>query len=129
MIVRIAGVVLPSNKRVVIGLTYVYGIGKSRALDLCTRSGIGLARRVKDLTEHEVSQLRAVTDGINYPVEGDLRRFVSSNIKHLVDIGCYCGLRHRSRLPVHGQRTHTNARTSRGKSKAGTKSGASLRKK
>ena len=110
---RIAGVDLPRNKRVEIGLTYIYGIGRSTSREILAQTGIGLDTRVKDLAEAEISQLRQTIDA-NYRVEGDLRREVSQNIKRLQEIGCYRGLRHRYNLPVHGQRTKTNARTKRG---------------
>ena len=110
---RIAGVDLPLNKRVEIGLTYIYGIGRTTATKLCAETGVDPATRVKDLTEDEVTKLRDAIDG-KYLVEGDLRRETSQNIKRLMDIGCYRGLRHRKGLPVRGQRTHTNARTRKG---------------
>jgi small subunit ribosomal protein S13 len=110
---RIAGVDLPRNKRVEIGLTYIYGIGRSTSREILARMGISPDTRVKDLAEAEISQLRQAIDA-NYRVEGDLRREVSQNIKRLQEIGCYRGLRHRYNLPAHGQRTKTNARTKRG---------------
>ena len=110
---RIFGVDLPREKRVEIGLTYIYGIGRTTATKLCAETGVDPATRVKDLTEEEVTKLRAASDG-KYLVEGDLRRETSQNIKRLMDIGCYRGLRHRKGLPVRGQRTHTNARTRKG---------------
>ena len=110
---RISGIDLPPNKRVEIGLTYIYGIGRSRSNEILDVSGVSPDTRVKDLTEGEVGRLRGVIDG-NYIVEGDLRREVSMNIKRLIEIGSYRGLRHRRNLPVHGQRTKTNARTKRG---------------
>lgn len=113
---RIAGINIPENKRVVVALTYIYGIGDTRALDLCNAASIPMSKRVNQLTEREVAKLREVVDK-SYVVEGDLRREVSMNIKTLMDIGCYRGLRHRKKLPVRGQRTHTNARTRKGKSK------------
>jgi small subunit ribosomal protein S13 len=112
--VRIAGINIPENKRVEIALTYVYGIGRSRALSICEEAAISLSKRVSQLNDAEVAQLREIIDK-NYAVEGDLKREVSMNIKQLVDIGCYRGIRHRKRLPVRGQRTHTNARTRKGK--------------
>jgi small subunit ribosomal protein S13 len=110
---RIAGVDLPLNKRVQIGLTYIYGIGKSRATKICQEAGIDLNTKVKDLTEDEAVRVRNIIqrDGM---VEGDLRKAISMDIKRLMEIGCYRGLRHRRGLPVHGQRTHTNARTRKG---------------
>jgi len=110
---RIAGVDLPRNKRVEIGLTYIYGIGRSRSNEILRKAGVDPDKRVKDLTEAEVSRLREIIDR-EYTVEGDLRREVQMNIKRLIEIGCYRGLRHRMNLPVHGQRTRTNARTKRG---------------
>ncbi|MCI5449977.1 MAG: 30S ribosomal protein S13 [Coriobacteriaceae bacterium] len=110
---RIFGVDLPREKRVEIGLTYIYGIGRTTATKLCAETGVDPATRVKDLTEDEVTKLRDAIDG-KYLVEGDLRRETSQNIKRLMDIGCYRGLRHRKGLPVRGQRTHTNARTRKG---------------
>jgi small subunit ribosomal protein S13 len=110
---RIAGVDLPRDKRVEIGLTYIHGIGRSTSNDILEQSGISPDTRVKDLAEDEISRLREVISR-NYRVEGDLRREVSGNIKRLMEIGCYRGLRHRRGLPVHGQRTKTNARTKRG---------------
>lgn len=111
---RIAGVNIPSAKRVVIALTYIHGIGNAKAQEIIDKADIGLARRVADLTEMEVSRLREIIDQ-DYTVEGDLRRETSMNIKRLMDLGCYRGLRHRKKLPVRGQRTHTNARTRKGK--------------
>ena len=113
---RIFGVDLPREKRVEIGLTYIYGIGRTTATKLCAETGVDPATRVKDLTEDEVTKLRDAIDG-KYLVEGDLRRETSQNIKRLMDIGCYRGLRHRKGLPVRGQRTHTNARTRKGPSR------------
>jgi small subunit ribosomal protein S13 len=110
---RIAGVDLPRNKRVEIGLTYIYGVGLTTSQEILSRTGINPDTRVKDLSEEEVITLRDTIDG-NYVVEGDLRREVGLNIKRLQEIGCYRGLRHRRNLPVHGQRTRTNARTRRG---------------
>ncbi len=111
---RIAGVNIPSAKRVVIALTYIHGIGNAKAKEIIEKADIGEARRVADLTELEVSRLREIIDQ-DYSVEGDLRRETSMNIKRLMDLGCYRGLRHRKKLPVRGQRTHTNARTRKGK--------------
>jgi small subunit ribosomal protein S13 len=113
---RIAGVDLPRDKRVEIGLTYIHGIGRSTSNDILEQTGISPDTRVKDLAEDEISRLREVISR-NYRVEGDLRREVSTNIKRLMEIGCYRGLRHRRGLPVHGQRTKTNARTKRGAKK------------
>lgn len=111
---RIAGVNIPTNKLVNIGLTYIYGIGRKTADEICKKAGIPADRRVNDLTDAETLKLREIIDA-DYNVEGDLRREVSLNIKRLVDLGCYRGLRHRKKLPVRGQRTHTNARTRKGK--------------
>jgi len=113
---RIAGVNLPTNKRVVIALRYIYGIGPTNAVEICQRVGIADNRRVNQLTEDEVVRIRETIDR-DYTVEGDLRREVAMNIKRLMDLGCYKGLRHRKGLPVRGQRTHTNARTRKGPSK------------
>lgn len=111
---RIAGVNIPSAKRVVIALTYIHGIGNAKAKEIVEKADIGEVRRVADLTELEVSRLREIIDA-DYTVEGDLRRETSMNVKRLMDLGCYRGLRHRKKLPVRGQRTHTNARTRKGK--------------
>ena len=111
---RINGVDLPREKRVEIGLTYIYGIGRTTASKVCEKAGVNPATRVRDLTEDEVTQLRDAIDE-SYTVEGDLRREVKQNIARLMEIGCYRGLRHRKGLPVRGQRTHTNARTRKGK--------------
>jgi small subunit ribosomal protein S13 len=113
---RIAGVDLPRNKRVEIGLTYIYGIGRSVSNSILQEATVDPDKRVKDLTESEVTALREIIER-NYRVEGDLRREVQMNIKRLMEIGCYRGLRHRRNLPVHGQRTRTNARTKRGPKK------------
>jgi len=110
---RIAGVNIPTNKRVEIALRYIHGIGPSMAKEIAEKVGISPERRVADLTDSEVIQIREAIDA-DYLVEGDLRREVSMNIKRLMDLGCYRGLRHRRRLPVRGQRTHTNARTRKG---------------
>lgn len=110
---RIAGVDLPREKRVEIGLTYIFGIGRTSAAKILEETGINPDTRVKDLTEEEVIKLRDLIDK-NYKVEGDLRRSVALDIKRLVEIGCYRGLRHRKGLPVRGQRTKTNARTRKG---------------
>ncbi|MGC2409134.1 MAG: 30S ribosomal protein S13 [Methyloceanibacter sp.] len=113
---RIAGVNIPSNKRVEVALTYIHGIGDTFARQICAKVSIPLERRVSQLTESEIMQIREVIDR-DYMVEGDLRREVSINIKRLMDLGCYRGLRHRRGLPVRGQRTHTNARTRKGPAK------------
>ena len=113
---RIAGVNIPSNKRVQVALTYIHGIGDTFAKQILSKVGIPPERRVSQLTESEVIQIREVIDR-DYMVEGDLRRDVAMNIKRLMDLGCYRGLRHRRGLPVHGQRTHTNARTRKGPAK------------
>ncbi|MFS8523820.1 MAG: 30S ribosomal protein S13 [Limnochordales bacterium] len=110
---RIAGVDLPRDKRVVIGLTYIYGIGRSRAEEILRATGVDPDTKVRDLTEEEANRLRDFI-AANYEVEGDLRRRVQMDIKRLMDIGCYRGLRHRRGLPVRGQRTRTNARTRKG---------------
>jgi small subunit ribosomal protein S13 len=111
---RINGVDLPRDKRVEVGLTYIYGIGATRAKTICKEANVNPDTRVKDLTEDEVSRMRDFIDS-NYTTEGDLRREVRQNTARLMEIGCYRGLRHRKGLPVHGQRTHTNARTRKGK--------------
>lgn len=110
---RIAGVNIPTNKRVSIALTYIHGIGHTKAKDICAKVGIPEARRVSEMTDQEVIQIREVIDQ-DYMVEGDLRREVAMNIKRLMDLGCYRGIRHRKGLPLRGQRTHTNARTRKG---------------
>ena len=110
---RIAGVDLPKDKRIEIGLTYVYGIGRTSAKKILEMTGINPDTRVKDLTDEDEAKIRECIDH-HFIVEGDLRREISMNIKRLMDIGCYRGLRHRKGLPVHGQRTHTNARTRKG---------------
>jgi small subunit ribosomal protein S13 len=114
---RIAGVDLPRDKRVEIGLTYVYGIGRTRARNTLVATGIAPNIRVRDLDDGQVKQLRDHIEA-NYQVEGDLRREVAQSIKRKVDIGCYQGIRHRRGLPVRGQRTHTNARTRKGRRQA-----------
>jgi small subunit ribosomal protein S13 len=114
---RIAGVNIPSAKRVDIALTYIYGIGLKTSLEICNKAGISPNVRVHSLNEEEVSRLRETIDK-DYTVEGDLKRTVYMNIKRLMDLGCYRGLRHRRNLPVRGQRTHTNARTRKGPAKA-----------
>ena len=113
---RIAGVNIPTNKRVVIALQYIHGIGPKFAREIVTKVGIADDRRVNQLSDAEVLQIREAIDA-DYQVEGDLRREVSMNIKRLMDLACYRGLRHRKGLPVRGQRTHTNARTRKGKAK------------
>ena len=110
---RIAGVNIPTNKRVVIALTYIHGIGRTTAAKICSTLGFPAERRVQDLTDQEVIQIREMIDR-DHTVEGDLRRETSMNIKCLMDLGCYRGLRHRRSLPVRGQRTKTNARTRKG---------------
>jgi small subunit ribosomal protein S13 len=114
---RIAGVNIPTQKRVEIGLTYIYGIGRVTAQNICKEIGIPAERRVHQLTDDEVLRIRELIDR-DFQVEGDLRRKISMDIKRLMDLGCYRGLRHRKGLPVHGQRTHTNARTRKGPAKA-----------
>jgi small subunit ribosomal protein S13 len=114
---RIAGVNLPTNKRAIIALQYIHGIGAKFAKDIVTKVGIDEARRIQDLSDAEILQIREAIDA-TYTVEGDLRRETAMNIKRLMDLGCYRGLRHRKGLPVRGQRTHTNARTRKGKAKA-----------
>ncbi len=114
---RIAGVNIPTQKRVLIALTYIHGIGRTKAQEICDKIGIPAERRVHQLTDDEVLRIREVIDR-EYRVEGDLRRQVAMNIKRLMDLGCYRGLRHRKGLPVRGQRTHTNARTRKGPARA-----------
>ena len=116
VVARIAGVNIPTNKRVCIALRYIHGIGPVNAVEICEKVGIAADRRVNQLSDQEVLQIREAIDK-DYVVEGDLRREVAMNIKRLMDLGCYRGLRHRRGLPVHGQRTSTNARTRKGKSK------------
>lgn len=111
---RLAGVDLPRNKRMEIALTYLYGIGRASAKQILTEANIDFGRKSDDVTEDEISRIRAIMEK-KYKVEGDLRREVSMNIKRLVDLGCYRGTRHRRKLPVRGQRTHSNARTRKGK--------------
>ena len=113
---RIAGVNIPTNKRVLISLRYIYGIGPKNAAEICQQLSIPEDRRVNQLTDDEILRIRELIDR-EYRVEGDLRREVAMNIKRLMDLGCYRGLRHRRGLPVRGQRTHTNARTRKGKAK------------
>ena len=113
---RIAGVNIPSTKPVQIALTHVYGIGRTRAREICDKAGLPEGRRVNDMTDGELARVREVVDR-EYRVEGDLRRDVAMSVKRLMDLGCYRGLRHRRGLPVRGQRTHTNARTRKGKAR------------
>ncbi len=113
---RIAGVDLPNDKRVEIGLTYIYGIGRPTANDILSKAGVNPDTRVKDLTEEEVGKIRKIIES-DYQVEGDLRRETALNIKRLMEIGCYRGIRHRRGLPVRGQKTKTNARTRKGPKK------------
>jgi small subunit ribosomal protein S13 len=115
-VARIAGVNIPSGKPVGVALTYIYGIGRTSSERILQATDIAFGRRVSELTDAEVQKLREAIDR-NYRVEGDLRRDVAMNIKRLMDLGCYRGLRHRKGLPVHGQRTHTNARTRKGPSR------------
>jgi len=115
-VARIAGVNIPTQKRVEIGLTYIFGIGRTKASEICAKIGIPAERRVSQLTDDEVLRIRELIDR-DYQVEGDLRREVAMNIKRLMDLGCYRGLRHRKGLTVRGQRTHTNARTRKGKAR------------
>jgi small subunit ribosomal protein S13 len=115
-VARIAGVNIPTNKRVVIALQYIHGIGSTKAREIVDKVGIADARRVSELTDQEVIQIRETIDR-DYQVEGDLRRDTAVNIKRLMDLACYRGLRHRRGLPVRGQRTHTNARTRKGPAK------------
>jgi small subunit ribosomal protein S13 len=114
---RVAGVDLPPNKRAEVGLTYIYGIGRSRANSVLKEAGVNLDTRVKDLNEDELSRIRAILEAQG-EIEGDLRKRIQMDIKRLMDIGCYRGLRHRRSLPVRGQRTHTNARTRKGPRRA-----------
>ena len=109
---RIAGINIPLNKHVVIALTSIYGIGRTRAVNICSEAGVAPESVVKDLAEPEIANLRTAV--AKYEIEGDLRRDVAMNIKRLMDLGCYRGIRHRRGLPVHGQRTRTNARTRKG---------------
>ena len=114
---RVAGVDLPPNKRAEIGLTYIYGIGRSRSVTILTEARVNLDTRVKDLSEEELGRIRSILEAQG-EIEGDLRKRVQMDIKRLMDIGCYRGLRHRRGLPVRGQRTHTNARTRKGPRRA-----------
>lgn len=113
---RIAGVDIPPNKRAQIGLTYIYGVGKSRATEILERAKVDVDVKIQDLSEDDLNSIRSVVD--EYQIEGDLRKRVQMDIKRLMDIGCYRGLRHRRGLPVRGQRTNTNARTRKGPRKA-----------
>jgi small subunit ribosomal protein S13 len=114
---RISGVNIPTNKRIHIALTYIFGIGPKIALDICGEASVDLTKRVNQLNDEEVNKIRDIID-TKLTVEGDLRRRISMDIKRLTDLGCYRGLRHRKKLPVRGQRTHTNARTRKGKAVA-----------
>ncbi len=114
---RIAGINIPTGKRVVVALTYIHGIGPTSSRKICDLIGIPSERRVSDLTDDELARIRETVDQ-DYQVEGDLRREVAMNVKRLMDLGCYRGIRHRRGLPVRGQRTHTNARTRKGPAKA-----------
>lgn len=114
---RVAGVDLPPNKRAEIGLTYIYGIGRARATSVLKEAGVNVDTRVRDLNEDELSRIRAILE-TQGEIEGDLRKRIQMDIKRLMDIGCYRGLRHRRSLPVRGQRTHTNARTRKGPRRA-----------
>ena len=113
---RIAGVNIPTNKRVQIALTYIFGIGRTKAVEICEKAELPAERRVSEMTDGELSRIREIIDA-DYRVEGDLRRENAMNIKRLMDLGCYRGLRHRRGLPVRGQRTHTNARTRKGRAR------------
>jgi len=115
-VARIAGVNIPTQKRVIIALQYIHGIGPAKSREICGKVGVPDDRRVNQLTDDEVLRIREIIDR-EYQVEGDLRREVAMNIKRLMDLGCYRGLRHRKQLPVRGQRTHTNARTRKGKAR------------
>ena len=117
LVARIAGINIPTKKRVVIALTYIHGIGLTSSKKICEKAGIVAERRVNDLTEDELTRVRDIIDE-NFIVEGDLRRQISMDIKRYLDLGCLRGLRHRRNLPVRGQRTHTNARTRKGPAKA-----------
>lgn len=114
---RISGVNIPDNKRAIISLTYIHGIGRHTAEMICSEIGIDFSRRMKDLTEDELNQIRKTIESGRFQIEGDLRREVSLNIKRLMDMQCYRGIRHRRGLPVRGQRTRTNARTRKGPAK------------
>jgi small subunit ribosomal protein S13 len=115
-VARIAGVNIPTQKRLPIALTYIHGIGRTKAVEICETCDVPLERRVHELTDDEVIRVREAIDR-DYQVEGNLRREVAMNIKRYMDLGCYRGIRHRKGLPVHGQRTHTNARTRKGKAR------------
>jgi small subunit ribosomal protein S13 len=114
---RVAGVDLPPNKRAQIGMTYIYGVGKSRATSILERAGVDINSKIREISEDDLNKIRAILDQEG-EIEGDLRKRVQMDIKRLMDIGCYRGLRHRRSLPVRGQRTHTNARTRKGPRKA-----------
>tara|TARA_B100001123_G_C14394862_1_gene664296 strand:+ start:123 stop:503 length:381 start_codon:yes stop_codon:yes gene_type:complete len=114
---RISGVNIPTNKRIHIALTYIFGIGQKIATDICSQASIDISKRVNQLNDEEINKVREIIEK-SHSVEGDLRRKISMNIKRLTDLGCYRGLRHRKKLPVRGQRTHTNARTRKGKAVA-----------
>ena len=114
---RISGVNIPTNKRIRVALTYIFGIGPKIANDICSEASIDMTMRVSQLKDEEINKIREIIDA-KHSVEGDLRRKVSMDIKRLTDLGCYRGLRHRKKLPVRGQRTHTNARTRKGKGRA-----------
>ena len=114
---RISGVNIPTNKKVPVALTYIFGIGSKIANDICNQAEIDKSKRVNELNDNEITKIRELVDS-SYSVEGDLRRKISVDIKRLTDLGCYRGLRHRKKLPVRGQRTHTNARTRKGKAVA-----------
>ena len=114
---RVAGVDLPPNKRAEVGLTYIYGVGRSRSSSILNEAGVNLSTRIADLSEDELSRIRAILE-TQGEIEGDLRKRIQMDIKRLMDIGCYRGLRHRRGLPVRGQRTHTNARTRKGPRRA-----------
>ncbi len=114
---RISGVDLPRNKRMEVALTYIFGVGKQNARIILNEAGVALSKRTDDLTESDTAKIREILER-SYRVEGDLRREVSLNVKRLVDLGCYRGIRHKKGLPVHGQRTHSNARTRKGKAVA-----------
>tara|TARA_B100001123_G_scaffold406481_1_gene497782 strand:- start:560 stop:940 length:381 start_codon:yes stop_codon:yes gene_type:complete len=111
---RISGVNIPTNKRASVALTYIFGIGPKKAADICSQASIDKSKRINQLNDNEITKIRELIDK-NYVVEGDLRREIAMYIKRLNDLGCYRGLRHRKKLPVRGQRTHTNARTRKGK--------------
>ena len=114
---RISGVNIPTNKKINIALSYIFGIGQKRASDICIKASVDQSKRVNQLNDDEVTKIRELIES-SYTVEGNLRREISMNIKRLTDLGCYRGLRHRKKLPVRGQRTHTNARTRKGKAVA-----------